>query len=283
MKYKVIENFIDKKTCEELINNSRKIIFNNKVDVINTNRKSITSSSKLFSKLLETSDNWKKLYKKINSEEFLNFCLKNLECDDLKNKTSIVNFYNNEETNKIYQKYKNKSNTLIKNLSILSIFDYILKRILRKIHKFGFLLKYTLKNKFALELLFDYSVAKKGYFREIHRDSDNRLIVFLLYLNSFKKESDDDEGNLIIYKRIKDDKNLSQPDENSCELIKSISPKEGKLIIFLNSNDSYHAVKKIIDENQERHFLYGAYTLLNKGNPFINNKSKLKTNFNFYD
>ena len=282
MKYKIIENFIDKKTCEELINHSRNIILNNNVDVININRKSITSSSKLFSKLLESSENWQKLYKKINSEEFLDFCLKNLECADLKNKTSIVNFYNNEEINKRYQKHKNKSNMLIKNLSILSIIEYILKRLLRKIYKFGYLLKHTLKNKFALELLFDYSVAKKGYFREIHRDSDNRLIVFLLYLNSFEG-SKDDEGNLMIYKRIKDDKNLSQPDEKSCELIKSISPKEGKLIIFLNSNDSYHAVKKIIDENQERHFLYGAYTVLNKGNPFIDNKSKLKTNFNFYD
>ncbi len=282
MKYKIIENFIDKKTCEELINHSRNIILNNNVDVININRKSITSSSKLFSKLLESSENWQKLYKKINSEEFLDFCLKNLECADLKNKTSIVNFYNNEEINKRYQKHKNKSNMLIKNLSILSIIEYILKRLLRKIYKFGYLLKHTLKNKFALELLFDYSVAKKGYFREIHRDSDNRLIVFLLYLNSFK-DSKDDEGNLMIYKRIKDDENLSQPDEKSCELIKSISPKEGKLIIFLNSNDSYHAVKKIIDENQERHFLYGAYTVLNKGNPFIDNKSKLKTNFNFYD
>ena len=282
MKYKVIENFLDKKTCEELIDHSRNIILNNNVDVININRKSITSSSKLFSKLLESSDNWQKLYKKINSEEFLDFCLQNLELIDLKDKTSIVNFYNNKNINEKHKKYKTKSNTLIKNLSILSIFDYILKRFLRKIHKFGFLLKHTLKNKFALELLFDYSVAKKGYFREIHRDSDNRLIVFLLYLNSFK-ESDSDEGNLMIYKRIKEDKNLSQPDENSCELIKSISPKEGKLIIFLNSNDSYHAVKKIMDENQERHFLYGAYTVLNKGNPFIDNKSKLKTNFNFYD
>lgn len=282
MKFKVIENFIDKETCEELINHSRNIILNNNVDVININRKSITSSSKLFSKLLEKSENWKKLYKKINSEEFLDFCLKNLECVDLKNKTSVVNFYNNEEINKKYQKHKNKSNMLIKNLSILSILEYIVKRLLRKIYKFRYLLKYTLKNKFALELLFDYSVAKKGYFREIHRDSDNRLIVFLLYLNSFK-ESKDDEGNLMIYKRIKDDKNLSQPDEKSCELIKSISPKEGKLIIFLNSNDSYHAVKKIKDENQERHFLYGAYTVLNKANPFIDNKSKLKTNLNFYD
>ena len=282
MKYKVIENFIDKKTCEELINHSRNIILSNNVDVININRKSITSSSKLFSKLLDSSENWRKLYKKINSEEFLDFCLKNLECVELKNKTSVVNFYNNEEINKKYQKHKNKSNMLIKNLSILSIIEYILKRLLRKIYKFRYLLKHTLKNRFALELLFDYSVAKKGYFREIHRDSDNRLIVFLLYLNSFK-DSEDDEGNLMIYKRIKDDKNLSQPDEKSCELIKSISPKEGKLIIFLNSNDSYHAVKKIKDENQERHFLYGAYTVLNKGNPFIDNKSKLKTNFNFYD
>ena len=145
MKYKVIENFIDKKTCEELIDHSRNIILNNNVDVININRKSITSSSKLFSKLLETSENWQKLYKKINSEEFLDFCLKNLECVDLKNKTSVVNFYNNDKINKKYQKHKNKSNMLIKNLSILSIIEYILKRLLRKIYKFGYLLKYTLK------------------------------------------------------------------------------------------------------------------------------------------
>ena len=38
MKYKVIENFIDKKTCEELIDHSRNIILNNNVDVININR-----------------------------------------------------------------------------------------------------------------------------------------------------------------------------------------------------------------------------------------------------
>ena len=86
----------------------------------------------------------------------------------------------------------------------------------------------------------------------------------------------------MIYKRIKDDKNLSQPDENRVNSLKALV-KEGKLIIFLNSNDSYHAVKKIKDENQERHFLYGAYTVLNKRNPLIDNKSKLKTNFNFYD
>ena len=106
MKYKIIENFIDKKTCKELIDHSRNIILNNNVDVINISRKSITSSSELFLKLLETSENWQKLYKKINSEEFLDFCLKNLECTDLKNKTSVVNFYNNEEINKKYQKHK---------------------------------------------------------------------------------------------------------------------------------------------------------------------------------
>ena len=70
MKYKVIENFLDKKTCEELIDHSRNIILNNNVDVININRKSITSSSKLFSKLLESSDNWQKLYKKLILKNF---------------------------------------------------------------------------------------------------------------------------------------------------------------------------------------------------------------------
>ena len=113
-------SFVSTEKLFPLIDHSRNIILNNNVDVININRKSITSSSKLFSKFLETSENWQKLYKKINSEEFLDFCLKNLECVDLKNKTSVVNFYNNDKINKKYQKHKNKSNMLIKNLSILS-------------------------------------------------------------------------------------------------------------------------------------------------------------------
>ena len=65
----------------------------------------------------------------------------------------------------------------------------------------------------------------------------------------------------MIYKRIKDDENLSQPDEKSCELIKSISPKEGKLIIFLNSNDSYHAVKKSkMRKTREAFFICGIHS-----------------------
>ena len=39
-----------------------------------------------------------------------------------------------------------------------------------------------------MELLYDYSISPNGYFREIHRDSDARTIVFLIYLNDLSSE-----------------------------------------------------------------------------------------------
>ena len=40
-------------------------------------------------------------------------------------------------------------------------------------------------------MLWNYAKAGNGYSIEIHRDSDSRLIVFLLYLNELTEEEED--------------------------------------------------------------------------------------------
>ena len=45
----------------------------------------------------------------------------------------------------------------------------------------------------------DFSIATKGYFREIHRDSDNRIYVFLLFLNKIKN----DKGGKFKFHKLK--------------------------------------------------------------------------------
>ena len=126
------------------------------------------------------------------------------------------------------------------------------------------------------------------YKKEVHRDSDSRIIVFLIYLNSFPQNNEQQTGGnfRFLYKLNKEGENLAQPNENSCELIKSIKPEIGKMFIFLNENDSYHAVSKIKNLDGFRHFIYGGYTnILSQKNPFIlQTNQKLKTEFSlFYD
>ena len=137
--------------------------------------------------------------------------------------------------------------------------------------------------KFPVELLYDTdSTALNGYRREIHRDSDNRLIVFLLYLNPISKEATG--GSLDIYK-LKDKNKTSfeaQPKNEDCELVEKIKPDYGKLVIFQNTDVSYHAVSEMKENKIVRHFLYGGFTILKGKNPFIKSSQKFKTPFTIY-
>ena len=53
-------------------------------------------------------------------------------------------------------------------------------------------------------MLYDYSISPNGYKREIHRDSDARTFVFLLYLNNLSKSGEGGELEIYKYKKDKD-------------------------------------------------------------------------------
>ena len=146
------------------------------------------------------------------------------------------------------------------------------------------LVKYFFLNKNPLELLFDFSIAQNGYSLPIHRDTDARIIIFLIYLNDVTEGSIG--GNFNLFK-LKENKGFfpKNPNPSDCDLVESISPKTGRAIFIDGSMDSYHSVDKMIDHNEKRYFIYGSFTSLLKKNDLIDYKKteKYDTEFNLYE
>ena len=144
---------------------------------------------------------------------------------------------NNDATFKLYQYLKSK-----KNFNKLKLFFH---KSIKKI-KVDY-----------LKFYFDYSIGKKGYFREPHTDSESRVIIFLGYFNKIN------EGSLNLYKYKKNQKKLYErrPKMSKIELAKKIEIKSNRFIFFPNSPYSYHAVSKIKSEKIKRYFCYGSYCI----------------------
>jgi len=279
MEYFIIKNFINEEICKKLLHDVED--FTNKTDFYkyHGNRNDLFSSNLAFNELLLKSENWKNLTNRLNSNEFFKECCKKLGLDS--NKLCIKNYFNLKSPTHNQKIYKNIGNSKVKLQTIKSLFKYLIYRIYRDLYRKIRFSKFFYINKKPLEVLYNYSRAGNGYFREIHRDSDNRLIVFLLFFNQLSEEATG--GTLDFYKLIKKDKNLAQPEYSSCEIINSIKPETGKLLVFRNGEDSYHAVSTLKNHNGFRHFIYGAFTLLTEKNPYIKNESKLPTELYLYE
>ena len=276
MRYKIVENFIDQKTCAKLISDAKKYSQNDNLKVLN-NRSILPSSSIGFLNLIEKSEVWKKLHEYLNSQSFLKILQKELEIDD-KN-FLVANFFFNKKPSFLLKKYKTLNSKKISTIGNYSLLFYILFKFYRSIQR---KIKYFFTSKKFVELLYDYSISPNGYFREIHRDSDSRTIVFLIYLNELTMNGSG--GELNFFKFNREDQNIpSRPNREDCRLIKSIPPKTGRLVTFLNSHDSLHSVSKMENRETLRHFLYGSFTLLAKKNTSLKKSiGSLKTNFNIF-
>tara|TARA_B100000787_G_scaffold164464_1_gene147167 strand:- start:89 stop:931 length:843 start_codon:yes stop_codon:yes gene_type:complete len=275
IKYKVIENFINEDRCVELVNDAEAILTNNSErEILNNNRQSVFSTGIIFNELLTKSKNWKDLNERLYSREFYQESLNELNLNE--NEFEVTNFFFKNKLNNIEKKYKNLINKKFSYLKIGTISKLLIIRIYKELL---FKVKFFFKKKINLELIYDFSISRKGYKREIHRDSDSRIIVFLLYLNSFKKN--DKGGNLNLHKLKNEtvDYLPAQPKLEECDLVKSFTPKAGRLVLFLNSSDAFHSVSEMLGD-EKRYFLYGSYTALNKENPFLRKSAnKLKTDF----
>lgn len=281
MKYFSIDNFIDNELCKKLIEQSDAHNFSKNKTLIHGQRQFISSCDEEFHNLLSNYEEWKNLESKINSSEFLELCLNKLDLKD--NQFSLVNFFNYKNLTNVQKLYKKISSTKNKLIPTKTLVKYSLMRIYRDILRKIKFSKIFYPNKSAIELLYDYSKAGNGYSREIHRDSDNRLIVFILYLNAPSKTDGHEGGDFDIYKITNGEKNIAQPERKNCEKIKNIKPEPGKLIVFLNESESFHGVDEMKNHSDYRYFIYGSFTLLNQKNPYIKNKSSLATEFHLYD
>jgi len=110
----------------------------------------------------------------------------------------------------------------------------------------------------------DWSEAKNGYKREIHRDTDPRIWNFLIFFN----DKDWDGGDFIIHSS--DDMTIFPRQLFDIELPihKTIEAKKNRAIFFLSTPNSYHSVSLQHNTKTPRKFIYGAYTMKNKRNVF---------------
>jgi len=279
-KYKIIENFLNPSDCKNLIKDAENTFDNiGNRQILNNNRELTQSTSIKFRALLNNSKTWQELNKKISSQQFFDKCMNDLK--DYDNKFITTNFFSPKAISSQYEKYKElqlKKVGFLSSFSLLKILSFRFYLFLKRI------LKYKFTNKNYVELIYDYSKAQNGYKREIHRDSDARTLIFLIYLNNLSQEATG--GSLLIHEYInKNKKNIPpQPSSKDCKLIEKIQPKEGRMVIFLNSDDSFHSVEEMINHNDYRYFIYGSFTLLGKKNPLLKSKfKKFKTEFHLFD
>ena len=278
MKYFIKDNYISEENCKKLVEDASRILKKeNFMNVLNS-RLLISSTSLNFLNLIEKSINWKNLHNMINSQLFLNFILENLNISEADFK--VTNYFYQKKINKFLLKYKNLNQKKIALINTSSLLKYVIYRITRELTR---IIKFKFAKKRYVELIYDYSISPNGYKREIHRDSDARTFVFLLYLNNLSAKGEG--GDLEIYKyNLNDSKVPSRPDFKDCELIKKVTPKPGRLVVFLNSHDSLHAVSEMKNHEGNRHFLYGSFTLLAKKNKFLKNSmGPLPTDYNLFD
>ena len=299
----IIDNFINKQEGEKLTREGEIFIKSEAKNntVVHGGRVLIPFSSDKFKRLTKISKSWNNFYK-IFKVRSLKFFLK--ELGNIKNlseisKTSIdeLKLISLKETEEykllkklnlklLEKKYNNLLEKKIGSIPPSKLFFISTIRIFDSYwRKLKSLIQYLFGERPILPL-FDYSFSSNGYGREIHRDSDNRLIVVLLYLNTLGESTSG--GDLEIYKLKNSKRKKSlyppQPKKNDCELQYVIKPKRGRLIMFINQHNSYHAVSEMINDEEGRHFLYGGFTY--PSSLFVNNKrlsrSKLKTEMFLY-
>jgi len=280
IKYKIIDNFLNAKECENLIYDAEKTLNNSgNRQVLNNNREITSSTSIEFYKILSNSINWKSVNSKLCSQQFHDDCFKKL--NENSKKFILTDFYNLNNLNKLRKKFKELQNKKVGFLTTFALIKIIFYRLYLSSYKF---LKYKLSSKFFVELIYDYSKAKNGYKREIHRDSDSRTLIFLLYLNDLDPNAKGGSLNVYEYLDKKKEDLPSRPNTEDCKLVETIKPTKGTLVIFLNADDSFHSVEEMVGHKDYRYFIYGSFTLLGKRNPILKNKNnKLKTDFHLFD
>ncbi len=273
--YLVIDDFLSSDECEKLITEANPAIHRyRKKSSVNTNtmggRTILPCTNDTLKDLINKSKEWKILHERLTSINMIDLLLEKVVNspieEDIKVWIKSKNIYidqlpsiNKFLSNKFQSKWKRSLNSSVSDMSSLGLIFTACLNMSDHIYRLVISLADHLLRRRRLSLLYDYSLSKKGYTREVHRDSDSRVIVFLLYLNSLEE---DVGGKLCLYKSI-NEKTIYDPIPkiSSVEKFEQITPSSGKLIMFLNTSNAYHAASLMTNSQTERHFIYGGFTL----------------------
>ena len=273
-------NFIDKITCEKLIADAETFTSGPRAPLVMGGRSIMTSTSCRFENLKTASPTWSSLVTLIQSEGLSNRLSELLGID-----SKYVNSPVFTIRGKLLSEWVKRARTSIQQTSLTTaslkqVGILFILRALFVIRRWVFGFGWRLRGHVAYELLFDYSIGTIGYEREIHRDSDSRDIVFLLYLNSTEPA---DGGILQLHRLDKGGLLQPQPNPSDCTLHLAVEPAAGTLVAFQNTAQSYHSVRKIVGKETHRHFLYGGFTRLRGRSENFQNQPKLATDWTLYN
>lgn len=281
---KVIDNFISEELSKDLIDDFDSLIGDGGVKKIHGGRASVPSSHILFQDLMQRSSQWKDLYAKLNSASFFEYCLSQLGIErKYKRGFKLVSFFTRPLVG-LRLKIKRVSQKPTYQLPASILGGIFLYRLLAKLEFFlTFLTQRLGLGPWPVELLFDVSRSGNGYVNAIHRDSDSRLIVFLIYFN--KIDGNGSGGNLDVLK-YKHKEVLDPPVYPAladCDLIDSVVPEAGRLVIFENTKDAFHSVQEMVNCSGYRYFCYGGFSVLTGLSPSLSDsKHRAPTEFYIY-
>ena len=270
---KVVPNFLKQSEVKGLIADFESQFYGNR-SKFHGGRTYLPNTDDDFIQLLEKSKAWKDLYQKLNSDDFLHYCLKELEVE-FEQSVRFTKFFTEPVPN-IFKKVHQLRARRIREVSFFGLSAYYAYLIYRYALFAFHRIKNFILNIKTVELLFDISSAENGYSREIHRDSDSRMIVFLLYFNPL--EGAGEGGTLDLHKYVGNSPldPPSRPKNEDCITIKSIKAEGGSLVIFKNDNFAFHSVPLMKGYDNNRLFCYGSFTITAGSNPFLNKQSKYK-------
>lgn len=291
------DEVIDTNKCKDIIQVTMPLIKKNSYSM-HGGRNALNSSSVEFQNLISKSKFWKECIDSLTNRYAKDFITHLKQSSEntisrkwLNNKKIIFNdsIYSLRKffLSKYLKKYNKKidlwQSNKVSSLSDLAVFAIGIYSFLNLIYRKSRSTIDFILGKRKLSLLLDYSVSYDGYSREIHRDSDSRVIVFLIFLNELEHEAEG--GNFSLYSHNLGKSNLpARPKTKDSDLTHLIEPKAGRMIMFLNVSDAYHAVEKLKNTKFGNHFIYGGYTLSSNLGTIakVGSISKMPTEFNLY-
>jgi len=248
--YCTIEDFISKERSSLLLNDL--IDFNNKILLENSivsdkgTRLNIFNGDKNYSKLLKFSDEWRRLdkllfdgrlFKKVFDDNIQVFKSKGIK---------IVEY----EYDKYHSDYFKFSTEFVHRL------QKKLMRILKFKHIKSLFSAFAPK-KMCVYPIINIATSKTGYNVPIHTDNRYKVFVGLIYLNTLEHNAG---GKTLLFESSKkqEEEKYRRSPESEMKLLKEVAPIAGNALLFVNSNDSYHAVS-LLKNSVKRYFIYFSF------------------------
>lgn len=276
----VVDDWIDADTCRRLMEDGDASCPTSSGRTFHGGRHYIPNTTEDWRTLVDGSEAWRDLEARLSSPEFLGWIVNRLDGDDVDPDLTPARVYSGRRT---------PVERLLRGDDRLDVVGPC-RKLARRLHHLQLGLRRRavyrwhrlVARRTVVELLCDYSRATDGYGRVVHRDSDMRRYVFLLYLNDLDEGGSG--GDLDVYRPSEDlERSPAWPDEDQCVLEDSVRPAQGRLVVFRNAHDSYHGVTTMTGHGTVRHFVYGGFTQLGGSNPNMEGSAgSIPTEFHLY-